>query len=156
MADGNLSVQVTMPAALKDLTGSGAALLNALRFNSPDIAAQIEDRIRERTQRMTGALAESITGQAYTSTVSGNRTVMLAMWYANDDPQLSEWNRVYVQYQEGPPLGESTYTNPPHQMFEQVEIEDLGLIQTWAEAAVQNSVDGLLGGSGTETIAYGG
>jgi len=155
MADG-FSVEVVVPTALKDLTGSGAALLNALRFNSPDIAAQIEDRIRERTQRMTGALAESITGVPYTSAVSGARSVMLAKWFANEDDQLSEWGRVYVQYQEGKPLGEHTYTNPPRQMFEQVEIEDLGLIQTWAEAAVQNSVDGLLGGSGTETTAYGG
>lgn len=149
-------VQVVVPAALAKMADSPAELMSSLRASTPEIAELIESRIRQRSPRDTGGLRDAIDSQAYTGGVSGTNQVMLAKWYANDGPQLDAWNRVYVAYQEGPPLGLSTYTRGEHHMFEQVESTDLGLIEAWAEAAVNQAVNRMMGGGGSQVTTYGG
>lgn len=145
-----LGVELIVPEELlsDDLQN---ALMNSLRFRSPEIALDIILRIRERTPRDRGALRESETQQAYTSRVSGSKNINLAKWYVEDGPQLAEWGRVYAPYQEG---DLPTYTNPPRRMFARTEEDDLGIIETWADEAVKGAADAI--GSGpTETFSYG-
>ena len=140
-----LSLEVVVPAAIARMVQNPEVLMNALRAHSPEIAQQIETRIRARTPRLTGALREAVSSNPYTNEVNGLNPVMLVRWYADDGPQLEVWGRVYVEYQEGEPLGKRTYTNDAHQMFEDVEVDDIPLIQAWAEAVVQDAANKLGG-----------
>jgi hypothetical protein len=113
----------------------------ALKQNALSLANQIQPRIDARTYVDTGALQSAMTYDLD----SDPDTNLLVKFYADPGPQEAQWGRVYLPYQEGPPLGLSTYTNPPRQMLYGVGTEDLGIIQTWAEETLQNKVNSLGG-----------
>lgn len=140
MMDFNVVVTTPLP---EDIEGAAAALINSLRVASPDIAEKLESAVRARTPKRTGALRESISSKAYPTLVSGTRPVSLVKLYAEDGPQLDEWNRIYVAYQEYLPLGKSTYTPQKAQMFYRVSTDDLPMIEQWVNDTLEAAVDAL-------------
>jgi hypothetical protein len=132
-----LSVTITMPAP-----GGldSKQLMDALRRASPLLVEKLLPIIRERTPKRTGALRESLSGQSYNRSVSGNREASLAQFFYEDGPQVQEWKRVYAPYQEGPSLGLSTYTNEPRHMLAQINTTDASLVQQWADAAIEEAL----------------
>ncbi len=123
-----------MPTISVNATVSGSFLSPekvqaALHGNSAVLALEEAQRVRDRTPVLTGALRSSVDYRNYPKRTSKQ---LVKVWY-EDEPQLFTWKRVYVDYQEGPPLGLSTYTNAPHQMLYRAEAEDAGAIQQWAD-----------------------
>lgn len=114
-----------------------ATIRMVLHRDSPDLSTTIVDRIVERTQIMTGALQSAITGDPHPDPDDP----VLAEFFADDDPQLAQWGRIYVQYQEGGALGMPTYTNPPREMFAKVGNDDLPIIEAWAVDRCQEALD---------------
>lgn len=111
-------------------------LLKGLHFHAPELADTILDRVEARTPVDTGALKED---EAYKLGSSSSRS--LVTWFVGNEWQYSENGREYSVYQEGPPLGKSTYTNGEHQIFAQIATTDLPIILAWAEASVQEGID---------------
>lgn len=110
-------------------------VLGSLHEHAEDIAKEVLERIEARTPVDTGALKED---ETY---VLGEPEHAIVTWYVGAEYQTAENEREYSPYQEGPPLGLSTYTNGPHQMFFRVSTDDLPLIQTWAMAVVGEAVE---------------
>lgn len=125
-------------------------VLGKLHEHAQEIADTILAQIEGRTPVDTGALQEDETYRL------GASKSTLVTWYVGEDYQLAEWNRVYAPYQEGPPLGKTTDTNGPHQMFALVATDDLPLIQSWADAAVAEALDGMTAeaNAGTTTEVF--
>lgn len=151
----NVSVTLTLPK-LDDFEAK--EIMSALRQASPQIGEEIADRIRDRARPYIrrGALYDSIDYLPYTGGVSGSREVNLVRWYADDAPQINDWGRVYAEYQEGPPLGKTTYTNDPRHLFYGVETDDAPAIQDWADQVVEQSLNDLAAQAQAEaeTIAF--
>jgi hypothetical protein len=129
MSDWHISVDITSDDADASLTTEEA--MDALHAHAPEIAAIINRRIEARTPRDTGALIED---EAYTVPGAG---ATLVTWFVGDDYQVAEWGRVYSAYQEGPPLGLSTYTPGEHQMYNRVGTDDLDIIGAWAQGVIE-------------------
>jgi hypothetical protein len=122
---------------------------------SEDIAGEMEDQLRlyagdladiegfniaARTPVRTGALQSDITEQANVS------DTILAYVYFDTANQLDQWDRVYVQYQEGGILGMKTYTNPPRLMVASAVTEDIPAIEKWGNDVLTAWVaNGLVG-----------
>ena len=103
-------------------------------------AWEIEDlehtSIQYRTPENTRTLIDSIKGE----TNPDKDTIMRI--YTDSGVQASgPWHRVYAQYQEGPPLGTTTYTNSPRQMFFRAVSDDATQIATWAYTTAQMCVN---------------
>lgn len=98
------------------------------------VTARTEARARD-----TGALASSVTGRVGTR-ASGK---LISVWF-NNAQQYAQWGRYYAPYQEGPPIGLSTYTNAPRHMLYDSQTEDAPAIEEWALEA---------GGSGADAWA---
>lgn len=127
---------VHVPNGLANL--SGAKVIKAWHEDSETLAALEVTNVKARTPVDTGALQASV--DATNNTGSGP---VLAEVFFNEDNQLSAWDRVYAQYQEGPPLGLSTYTNDPHQMLYAAQSEDAPAIVAWAVMSGQRALDQL-------------
>lgn len=112
-------------------------ILKVLRFHLDEIGDPILKHIESRTPILTGALREDEDWKPL-----GGRGGLI-QWYVGDTYQLTEWGRVYAQYQEGKPLGARGYTRGPWHMFEKVTTDDLAEIGQWAEDTVQEAVDNL-------------
>jgi hypothetical protein len=111
-----------------------------LHERAPELGKAIQDYVDELTPIRTGALIMDITFVTYPE---DNKDIVLV--YAENIAQQAFWNRIYVQYQEGGPLGEHTYTNDPHEMFfETARGAGLDFTNTWAEKVVLDSMDELL------------
>lgn len=128
----NLGAQIRI-AIPKDLEDKKPEMVQALRDSVGEIMPVVVSNIQDRTPKRTGTLASSVTARE-------GDVPTLASFYAEEGPQLDEYRRVYVQYQEGPPLGISGYTNGPFQMFERVSIDDLSAIDAWARAVIAREV----------------
>jgi hypothetical protein len=139
-----LGVNLSMP----DFTQLKPSLLvKLLRFHVPEIADAILSRIEDRTPVDTGALKED---EAVRVLKSGGE---LVEWYVGGEYQEAENQRVYAAYQEGPPLGQTTYTNGPHQMFARVATDDLLIIQAWANQVVAEALDNMVGAANSNTLS---
>lgn len=103
----------------------------------------VTQRTIERTSGpySTGALASSVTGQAYPGSKNGT---LISVWF-NNAQQYSEWGRYYAPYQEGPPIGLSTFTNGPRHMLYDSQEQDAGEITDWAVQSGQATVDDKIG-----------
>lgn len=113
------------------------AVLDAWRANANELL-QIEIfNVTKRTLERafdTGALASSVTGR-----VGAGKPNLVSVWF-NPSPQIAQWGRVYAAYQEGPPIGLSTYTNPPrHMLYDSTE--DAEQIITWATDTGQSGAN---------------
>lgn len=114
-----------------------ATVRMVLHRDSPDLVSLIVPRIQARTAVDTGALQSAIIGDPHPDPDDP----VLAEFFADDNPQLAAWGRIYVAYQEGGTLGLPTYTNPPRLMFARVETDDLPLIEAWAIDRCQEAID---------------
>jgi hypothetical protein len=134
-----LSATVTMPRNRSGLNGGVA--VDAWRNRANEIADIERQNISDRTPEQTGTLDASLTEQLNPD----DQTI--AQVYTDPDVQMSgPWGRVYAQYQEGPPLGVSTYTNAPRQFIDGALAEDTGQIGSWAkQVASQGVIDGIQG-----------
>lgn len=115
---------------------SGKAFMSGLHDHSDEIATEVLHRIEDRTKVDTGALKED-------ETYKLGRGEELVTWFVGEDYQIAENKRYYAPYQEGPPLGLSTYTNDPHQMFFKVTTDDLGLIADWAQRVIDDAAEAM-------------
>jgi hypothetical protein len=106
--------------------------------------------VQDKTPVLSGSLQSSITYEAYPDP-QGRKGGEgdLVFVYAEDDPQVAYWHRVYVQYVEGDPLGLPTYTNDPREMFLQTsETDGLAAVELWANTVALEATDMILGGAG--------
>jgi hypothetical protein len=108
-------------------TGADQKIKDQLHADSANLGVILGLLVEARTPVDTGGLLSDIT---FDPNPGGDDIVLI---YAGDTGQMASWNRIYVQYQEGPPLGVSTYTNPPRNMFQFTATTD-GLVatETWA------------------------
>ncbi len=127
--------------------------VSGIQGSISDVATRIRDRmharsfeigrtlvalVQDKTPVLTGALQFSI---SYDDSLTGDDLVWI---YADDATQEDAWNRVYVAYQEGPPMGLYTYTNPPRSMFlNTADGDGFDAAQTWA-TDVANEMTGSL------------
>lgn len=113
-------------------------ILKVLRFHMAEIGDEVLDKIEARTPYLTGALRED---EAWRPMAGSGVRGGLLEWYIRDEYQLAEWGRFYAPYQEGPPLGLSTYTNGPRHFMLDVQSKDLPEISEWALDVVREAVD---------------
>jgi hypothetical protein len=106
----------------------GLIIRKAVHDGTPELARDEVERVIDRTPILTGALRDDVEGDGNTDPSSDE----LAYIRSGTQNQLAEWNRVYVQYQEGPDLGVTTWTNAPHQMYAQVGTTDIPALEAWA------------------------
>jgi hypothetical protein len=127
-----------------------ATIDEQLHEHTPDLGTDLTQLVQQKTPVLTGALEMSMTFEAYLDPQgSGGGPGDLVFIYADDADQLAVWARVYVQYQEGDPLGVPTYTNPPREMFYQTATTDgLPIVETWAAYWIQWALDMAAGGAG--------
>lgn len=111
----------------KDL---GFIIRKSVHDGTPELARDEVEVVISRTPLLTGALRDDVEGDGNTDPDSDE----LAYIRSGTNNQLAEWNRVYVQYQEGPDLGVSTFTNAPHQMYAQVGSTDIPALEEWASS----------------------
>jgi hypothetical protein len=116
-----------------------------LHERSPRLATELRFLVENKTPVWTGALMEDVQEESYPAP-GGDDLVWI---YSANEEQLIAWNRIYVEYQEGGPLGLPTYTNDPRQMYYDTAAGD-GLLATefWALEAVNEAMDMVVGGAG--------
>lgn len=144
----NFSLDIQIPPSLLQLEGK--ELMAALFRNAEALAQQEEQytvaRVYERAYA-TGTLAHSVKADVTGRGGMSAGSVLLATITANT---FEEAGRDYAPYQEGPPLGLATYTNPPRHFLFDIETEDAASITTWAEdtlrAAIAEMESGTLAG----------
>ena len=116
-----------------------AEMEDALRAAADDLTQLEVFNITARTPIRTGALAQDLTGQTNPS------ADILSYVYFDTENQLDEYDRVYVQYQEGGVLGLATYTNPPRLMVASSVTDDIPAIEAWGNQALTDWAAALLG-----------
>ena len=117
-----------------------AEMEDALRADADTLTELEVFNITARTPVLTGALASDLTGDTNPS------SDVLSYVYFDDTNQLDEYDRVYVQYQEGGVLGLSTYTNPPREMVASSVIDDIPAIEAWGNQVLSIWAAGIVGG----------
>ena len=141
-----IRISLTIPGA-GPLEHGGDTLMQRLRTAAPALAAMEHTNIVRREPEDTGTLVLSTTQE-----VNPSQDV-LARIYTDPDTQLAgPWQRVYAQYQEGPPLGHTTYTHQTPQFFYRAATEDIAQIRAWAQAAGGQGVNDVVGASEAEAI----
>jgi hypothetical protein len=127
-----------------------ATIDEQLHENTPDLGQNLTELVQEKTPVRTSALQMDMTYEAYPDPQGAGGGEGDLVWiYAEDANQLAVWSRVYVQYQEGDPLGVPTYTNPPREMFYLTATTDgLPVVETWAQYWIQEALDMCAGGAG--------
>lgn len=127
-------------------TGNLAATIDErLHEHAPELGELLVELVREKTPERRGALREDMTFEAYPDPGDSD----LVFVYASGSQEMAVWRRIYVQYQEGEPLGQHTYTNAPRQMFLQTaEGDGVGVTEDWALTYVNEAIDYWLGGAG--------
>jgi hypothetical protein len=118
---------------------SGESVMDQWRTDAPEIASIEHTSITGRMPEDTGTLILSTTQE-----VNPDKNTLVRI-YTDPDAQLSgPWNRVYAQYQEGPPLGHTTYTRQTPHFFYDVLTDDLPQIAAWAEASAQRGATSMV------------
>ncbi len=117
-----------------------AEMEDALRANADSLTELEVFNITARTPIRTGALAQDLTGQTNPS------ADILSYVYFDTENQLDEYDRVYVQYQEGGILGAATYTNPPRLMVASSVTDDIPAIEAWGNQALTDWAAAIVGG----------
>lgn len=123
-----------------------AATVDEVMHKNSDVLGQtLADLVKEKTPVDTGALESDITFESYPDPGGED----LAYIYSDTGEQIAAWDRVYVEYQEGGPLGLATYTNDPRLMF-LLTAEGDGLVaaEWWGALSLQEAIDLCLAGAG--------
>jgi hypothetical protein len=135
MSGVNGSASLNPPIPMGLLTDNLAGEMeDKLRLHAGELADLEAFNIAARTPIRTGALVSDITEQSNLS------DTILAYVYFDSTNQLDEYNRVYVQYQEGGVLGLPTYTNPPRLMVASAVTDDIADIEDWGNSVLQDWV----------------
>lgn len=123
---------IDVSGAIPKIAGAGDKVVQALHDHASELGSVLYQLVQDKTPVLTGALKSDMT---FIANRGGDELVWV---FAAGGNQLYMWGREYVQYQEGPPLGVSTYTNPPRQMFLQTaEGDGFAATETWAWATTQ-------------------
>lgn len=122
-----------------------ATIDEVLHDHSDELGQTLADLVKAKTPVDTGALESDITFENYPDP-GGDDLVYI---YSETGEQIQAWDRVYVEYQEGGPLGMATYTNDPRLMFLDTAQGD-GVVATeaWAQLYIQEALDMCVGGAG--------
>lgn len=121
-----------------------------LHEHSPELGEELRDLVREKTPILTGALVMDMSFEAYPDPQGMTGGEDDLVWvYADETMQQAFWQRVYVQYQEGAPLGEHTFTNDAREMFYMTAIADgLAATQVWALKTIFLANELIISGAG--------
>lgn len=127
-----------------------ATIEEELKAHSSELGRALKDEVYVKTPVLSGSLQSDLTFAAADSpggyTLGPNDLVYV---YAEGVEQQAYWNRIYVQYVEGGPLGMPTWTNPPRMVFlSTAENEGLDTTTVWAEIYVQEAIDRCVYGLG--------
>lgn len=123
----------------------GATIDEQLHEHTPQLGEVLVELVQAKTPVRRHALIEDVAFEAYPDPGDSE----LVFVYAGEEHQLGAWHRVYAQYQEGPPMGLDTYTNPPRHMFAgTAEGDGVGFVEDWAVTYVQLALDMCAGGAG--------
>lgn len=141
MADVEMSIDFPGHFFSQDWSATN---LRKLHEHVDELGEMEVESIRSRTEEITGALKEA---EEYLPSYDP-KDPNLVVLDAAPGPQLDAWKRIYVAYQEGGTLGLPTFTNPPREMFAQVETADIPQIEAWAARAIQDSLNTLAAGEG--------
>lgn len=138
------SFELVMPPGWdKNFGGGSWQVIREELHAASDQLANIEyTNILNRTHILTGALISDLTPEPHPDPDDDT----LARVFYGTENQLSEWGRVYMLYQEGGELGLATYTNPPREMVARALTDDLGDIEDWGLAALNNATDRISAG----------
>jgi hypothetical protein len=140
-----MTAEISVTYTGVDFAEMDASVIRELRLEAPILAADLTLMVQDKTPVLIGALRSDIHG------IPNLDENTLALIYPTGVEQLLTWGREYVKYQEGPPMGVTTYTNPPRQMFETTATTDgLAYTEAWAEQAI------LTGIALTPVISFGG
>lgn len=141
-----------MTAYIDIIAGTGGIIgqdVNAtieaiLHTAAPQLGDEMVPLVQAKTPVETGALQADVTYETY---ATGDDDLLLV--YSDTGEQIAAWDRVYVEYQEGGPLGLATYTNDPRMMYLlTAEGDGLVLTQSWAEFFIQEALDLCVAGGG--------
>lgn len=122
-----------------------ATIDEQLHEHSPEIGEIVQWLVKQKTPVDTGALMGDVTYDAYLDTGDAD----IAWITTNTGEQIAAWNRIYVAYQEGPPMGLDTYTNLPRLMFMRTSEEDgPPAVEIWGVVHVQEALDMCAAGAG--------
>ena len=106
-----------------------ATIREQLHSHAGELDPALPDLLRMRTPVLTGALQSDYVTQTFPDVSDNN----LFWVYAGGTEQLNQWGRLYVQYVEGPPMGASTWTNPPRHIFiNTADTDGRVLVEVWA------------------------
>jgi hypothetical protein len=121
-----------------------------LHAHSPELGEILRDLVREKTPVLTGALLLDMSYEAYPDPAGFDAGESDLVWiYSEDLAQEAFWQRVYVQYQEGQPLGLHTFTNDAREMFYSTAITDgLAATEIWALKVVFMANELIVSGAG--------
>jgi hypothetical protein len=115
-----------------------ATIRKELRDNSNFIGDIGQHLVIDKTPILSGSLLADIT---YSSAETPGSVPLgpedLVYIYAEGIAQQSYWNRIYVPYVEGGPLGLPTYTNDPRLIFLDSATEMLPYVEAWALANIE-------------------
>lgn len=121
-----------------DLAGT---LIQAVYKGTETLRDTVLGIIIDKTPYLTGGLQSDETG-TFNNDSSSSELIHVYTETAN---QLANWNRVYVEYQEGPDLGRETFTNDAHQMF-QSTADNTTLFTSWGADRLQDGIITIISG----------
>jgi hypothetical protein len=131
-----IQIEASYPSDITSLLETNQRIIQAWRDKAQEIADIEHRNIKGRTPEDTGTLAGSLT-----ESLNPNPQT-IAQVYTDPEYQLAgPWHRVYAQYQEGPPLGHSTYTNAPRLYVYDILADDMDTIREWANRVAQEAKD---------------
>jgi hypothetical protein len=140
-----LQLQATVPQDPTRLNEQYA--VRAWRDHAEEIARIELDSIGGRTPEDTKTLFSSLTEE-----INPNPQTIMSI-YTDPEHQLTgPWERVYAQYQEGPPLGHTTYTRGQVQYVYRAASEDLQQIKDWADRVAKDGIDQGVAAVGETTL----
>ncbi len=129
-----VSVVVSGPIIGTDIWGT---IEREFHLQAPELAVTLTNMVKDITPILTGSLQADVTGIP-----NPPGDPKLLVWiFPQDSDQLITWGRIYAAYQEGPPQGLDTYTNPPRQMFQKTADGDgLDATELWAMTVVSTGL----------------
>jgi hypothetical protein len=123
-------------------------ILDQMLSDQGEISASLVGAVQDITPVLTGTLRDSATWYSGDGNKDGQQYILGWVEY-DPDQQVDTYNTVYSYYQEGPPMGLETYTNPPRQMLAKTAGGDgMVFVQAWGEEEIQKAVDRMCGGKG--------
>ncbi len=138
MANGGIEIIGNLAGITNGIGALPQQIEDNMHNRANEIGGTLKGMVQEKTPILTGGLLQDITYEVG----SGKDIVTI---YPDTQGQEAMWGRVYVQYQEGPPMGENTYTNPPRLMFQETaDTDGYAAVVVWATEVVNTTTDQLI------------